>query len=83
MAHIELGYRAAAVRPAAPFNPARTRETAQTVRPARPRPKFCRINPGQLARTAFLVGLCIGVSQLPRVEKSPASGAVAALQVRA
>lgn len=78
MAHIELGYRASAVRPSAPQNPARAREKVQAQRPAPARPKFCRVDAGQLIRTALLVLLCLGLSQLPRPEKLPASGSVAA-----
>ncbi len=82
MAHIELGYRASAIRPSAPHIPSRARETAQAQRPARVRPKFCRIDGGQLVRAAFLVLLCVGLSQLPRAERLAPSGSVAALQSR-
>ncbi len=79
MAHIELGYRVAAVRPSAPYNPSRAREIAQTPRLAPARPKFCRVDAGQLVRTALLVLLCLGLSQLPRVEKISA-GSIPAVQ---
>lgn len=46
-------------------------EASSAARPAAKRPKFCRLDAGQLIRSAFLVLLCLCLSQLARAEKAP------------
>lgn len=80
MALVDLGFGAAvSSRPSASLSRSPTREAIQGQRFTPARPKFCRINAGQLVRAFFLVLLCLGLSQISRAEKLPASGATMAL----
>ncbi len=81
MAHFETVYDARPrLRPSAPSTPARPRPAGNSHRPAPIRPKFSRLDTGQLIRSALLVLLCLGVSQLARAERLKPVGAVAAVQ---
>ncbi len=75
MAHLELGYNPRSRAPA-PATSSRLRHAEPSPRPAPTRPAFSRIGLGQLIRSAFLVLLCLGLSQLARAEKTPAAGGV-------
>ncbi|GLI93506.1 hypothetical protein [Methylocystis echinoides] len=80
MANVDLHYTAKPLRrPVAVAQGARVtaRETKPPLqRPAPRRAAVCRINAGQLIRSACLLLLCLGLSYLPRGEKLAPQGSV-------
>lgn len=74
MANVDLDNgMTASVRPSATINPRRVPTICIPQRPSLRltpvRPKFCKIDSGQLFRSLLLFLLCLGLSQLPRAEK--------------
>jgi hypothetical protein len=81
MASMDLNFRTKARRPPAAVSQTPRlsfREAGQASGLRAARPHICRLNAGQLVRSACLVLLCFGVSCLPRVHKAPPQGSVAA-----
>jgi hypothetical protein len=78
MANVDLRYAAQSHRRpvAAQGIRAAMRESVQPQKTPPRRPQICRINAGQLFRSACLLLLCFGLSYLPRGEKLPPQGSV-------
>jgi hypothetical protein len=79
MASIDLDFKAKTRRrPVASVRAARisSREPGRTLNFSVDRTALCRLNTGQLLRSACLLLLCFGLSYLPRAQKSPPQGSV-------
>jgi hypothetical protein len=78
MANADLRYQTSRRRPLAASRADRAApgEASQSPRAAAQRLRSCRINAGQLLRSAGLLVLCLGLSYLPRGEKTPPQGSV-------
>jgi hypothetical protein len=85
MANIDAGFRAPLrARPHAIVDARRSKAGEDQPAPSRPapRPKFCRVNAGQLIRALILVVLCLGVVQLSPAEKRAEDGSADAAAAR-
>jgi hypothetical protein len=79
MASIDIDFKAKTRRrPAASVRASRisSRDTGRTSSFSVDRAALCRLNAGQLLRSACLLLLCFGLSYLPRAQKSPPQGSV-------